>query len=215
VGIAGRRAAALEKTAAEYPHNIVAERIDVTDAGAPAALGRLVSRLGGMDVYLHVAGIGFQNHDLDPDIEMRTVNTDVDGFTRMICAAYRYFAGHGGGRIAAVSSIAGTRGLGAAASYSASKRFQNTYLDALAQLARMQRLDIRFTDIRPGFVATPLLDDGKRYPMLLRPERVADRIFRAVVRGRRSVAVDWRYAVLVFLWRLIPQPVWERLTVRN
>ena len=67
--------------------------------------------------------------------------------TRMTTAAYGYFAAHGGGRIAVVSSIAGTRGLGVAAADSASKRFQNPYIDSLAQLARMQGSKIRFTDI--------------------------------------------------------------------
>ena len=84
--------------------------------------------------------------------------------------AFDYFRKQGGGHLAAISSIAGTKGLGAAAAYSASKRYQNTYLDALAQLSRMQRLDIRITDIRPGFVDTPLLREGK-YPMLMRPEK--------------------------------------------
>lgn len=215
VGAAGRRAEELERLRAEAPQNVVTERIDIMSEDADEALLRLVGRMGGMDVYLHVAGVGFQNPQLGEDVEMLTAATNVAGFTRMVSAAYRYFAAHGGGRIAAVSSIAGTRGLGMAAAYSASKRYQNTYLDSLAQLARMAQLDIRFTDIRPGFVATPLLDDGKRYPMLMRPERVARRIFDAVLRGRRSVVVDARYAVLVFFWRLIPRFVWERLPIRN
>jgi len=46
-------------------------------------------------------------------------------------------------------------------SYSATKAFQNTYIEALAQQAAIRRLPITFTDIRPGFVNTPLLDDGK------------------------------------------------------
>lgn len=215
VGVAGRRTAELERLRAEAPRSVAAECIDVTADDAADALHRLVEKTGGMDVYLHVAGIGFQNPPLDADIELRTAATNVAGFTRMISAAYRYFASHGGGHIAAVSSIAGTRGLGAAAAYSASKRYQNTYLDSLAQLARMERLDIRFTDIRPGFVATSLLDDGKRYPMLMRPERVARSIFDAILRGRRSVVIDRRYAVLVFFWRLIPRFIWERLPIRN
>ena len=88
-------------------------------------------RLGGMDVYFHVAGVGSQNPQLDPTVELHTVRTNVEGFTRMTTAAYGYFAAHGGGRIAVVSSIAGTRGLGVAAAYSASKRFQNTYRDQM------------------------------------------------------------------------------------
>ena len=167
-----------------------------------------------MDVYLHVAGVGSQNPQLDPAVELHTVRTNVEGFTRMTTAAYGYFAAHGGGRIAVVSSIAGTRGLGVAAAYSASKRFQNTYIDSLAQLARMQGSKIRFTDIRPGFVATALLRNAD-YPMLMRPEKVAEKLFRALERGKRRIVIDHRYALLVRLWRLIPQGVWEQLPIRS
>jgi len=151
VGAAGRRSEELERLRGLAPQQVETEAIDVTDDAAPAALERLIERLGGMDVYLHVAGVGSQNPQLDPTVELHTVRTNVEGFTRMTTAAYGYFAAHGGGRIAVVSSIAGTRGLGVAAAYSASKRFQNTYIDSLAQLARMQGSKIRFTDIRPGF----------------------------------------------------------------
>ena len=92
--------------------------------------------------------------------------------------------------------------------------YQNTYLDALAQLSRMQRLDIRITDIRPGFVDTPLLREGK-YPMLMRPEKVATRIVRALGQRKRRIVIDRRYAVLVFFWRLIPEWLWERLPIRT
>ena len=47
------------------------------------------------------------------------------GFTRMIGEAYRYFAKQGSGHIAAITSIAGTKGLGPAPSYSATKALQN------------------------------------------------------------------------------------------
>ncbi len=137
VGAAGRRAEELERLRELAPQQVVTEPIDITGEAAPAALERLIERLGGMEIYLHVSGVGSQNPQLDPQIELHTVRTNVEGFTRMTTAAYRYFAAHGGGRLAVVSSIAGTRGLGTAAAYSASKRFQNTYIDSLAQLARM------------------------------------------------------------------------------
>lgn len=210
VGAAGRDLARLEELRAIG----VAEamRIDVLDDDAPARLSELISALGGCDVYLHCSGIGYNNPALDAALEVSTVETNGVGFTRMTTAAFNYFRAHGGGQLAAISSIAGTRGMGGAAAYSATKRYQNTYLDALAQLSRMERSGIRITDIRPGFVDTPLLGDGK-YPMPMRPEKVANSIFRAIVRRRRRVVIDGRYAVLVRLWRLIPQWIWERMKV--
>ncbi len=213
VGIAGRRAEALEAVRSTAPSQVVAQPIDVTDANAPEHLARLIERLGGMDIYLHCAGIGHNNPELQTGLELDTLRTNGEGFVRMTTAAFNYFRAHGGGQLAAISSIAGTKGMGAAPAYSATKRMQNTYLDALAQLTRMNRLDIRITDIRPGFVDTPLLKEGK-YPMLMRADRVAATIVRALKKRRRRIVIDRRYAVLVFFWRMIPQCLWERLTIK-
>lgn len=215
VGAAGRRAALLKALQDEAPEQVEIEPIDVTDTTADEQLVRLIERLGGMDIYLHSSGIGAQNEALDPAIELATARTNGEGFIRMVTAAYTWLREHGGGQIAVISSIAGTRGLGAAPAYSATKRMQNTYIDALAQLARMQHAKIRFTDIRPGFVATPLLANDGGYPMLMPADRVARRIFRAIVRQRRRVVIDGRFALLVFFWRLIPAWLWERLPVRK
>ena len=118
-------------------------------------------------------------------------------------------------RQSVISSIAGTKGLGVAPSYSATKRYQNIYIDALAQLSRMEKQPITFTDIRPGFVRTDLLKDGRNYPMLMSPQYAALRIANAIDRKKRRAIIDWRYAILVFLWRLIPEWLWERLPIRN
>ena len=152
---------------------------------------------------------------LDIDIELNTARTNVEGFTRMVDTAFDYFKQHGGGHLAVISSIAGTKGLGIAPAYSATKRFQNTYIDALEQLSHLQKLNIRFTDIRPGFVATALLGDGKHYPMLMKADKVGQAITRALNRKRRTVIIDGRYRVLVFFWRLIPRRLWKRLPVKT
>ncbi len=214
VGAAGRNEEALAALKALAPGQIETQRIDITHNDAPQQLTGLAERLGGMDIYFHASGIGKRNIELEPGIELATLRTNGEGFVRMVTAAFGWFRMHGGGHIAVISSIAGTRGLGSAPAYSATKRLQNTYIDALAQLARMERIPIRFTDIRPGFVATPLLA-GDDYPMLMQPASVARRIFRAIRRRRRRIIIDRRYAVLVFFWQLLPAWLWERLPVRK
>lgn len=214
VGVAGRRLERLEAFREQAPGQVEIQQLDVTEADAVDKLHLLIDKLGGMDLFLLSTGIGNQNRSLNPEIELATVNTNAVGFTRMVTAAYHYFQKQGEGHLAVISSIAGTKGLGAAPSYSATKRFQNTYIDALAQLARMEKLPISFTDIRPGFVKTDLLKNDK-YPLLMRPERVAQRIVHALQRKKRSVIIDWRYAILVFFWKMIPRYIWERLSIHN
>ena len=214
LGVAARRTDALQEIKEINPANVETASIDITDADASQHLMELIDRIGGLDLFFLASGIGKQNTALAIDIEMKTVETNVLGFTRMVDTAFHYFVRHHGGHIAVISSIAGTKGLGVAPAYSATKRFQNTYIDALAQLSRMQRLNIRFTDIRPGFVATDLLRNGK-YPMLMRADKVALCIVRSLERKKRTVIIDRRYRLLVFFWRMIPRWLWERLPIKN
>lgn len=214
VGVAGRREEELEKLRQSAPGQVCTQRIDVTREDAPALLEQLITKMGGMDVFLLSSGIGKQNLSLCPDIELQTAATNVSGFIRMVNAAYHYFEQQGKGHIAVISSIAGTKGLGSAPAYSATKRFQNTYLDALDQLAHMNKL-IHFLHRHPSRICRhPLLKDDK-YPLLMHAPYVASQIVRAISRRKRVAVIDRRYQMLVFFWKLIPGWLWVRLPVRN
>lgn len=231
VGIAGRREERLVQMAQATPGIVAHRQIDVTKEDAPTELHKLIEELGGMDLYVHSSGIGWENVTLDADKELKTVETNGVGFVRMVSAAYNWFAEQRAdeakqraegdeqrasskerkARIACITSIARTRGLGAAPAYSATKRMQAHYLECLSQQARMRHLNIGITDIRPGFVATDLIA-GSHFPLQLKAEDVARTIVRAIERGNEVVTIDWRYRLLVAAWQLIPRWLWVRLT---
>ena len=243
VGIAGRRIERLEEVKrntnlliSESPKASKGEiacyqQIDVTSPEAPSLLLKLIEKLGGMDLYFHSSGIGWQNNSLDIEKEMKTVETNGLGFVRMVDTAFNWFAQQNQGqepgqgqrqgkdrscdtyRIACITSIAGTKGLGAAPAYSATKRFQNHYLECLTQQAHMRHLPIAITDIRPGFVKTDLIA-GSNYPLQLTPQEVALQIVNAIERGKTVKTIDWKYSILVSLWRMIPKWIWTRLTIK-
>ena len=206
VGVAARRLDLLQTIGAAD-----VEQVDVTSADAPEKLMQLVDRLGGRDLFFYASGIGKQNRELTPDIELATVETNGLGFTRMIGCAYRFFAQQGRGHIAAITSIAGTKGLGPAPAYSATKAMQNVYLQALEQQANARKLDIRFTDIRPGFVDTALLSGSFHYPMMLKPQAVAREIVSAIEHHKHIRVIDWKYRILTAVWRRIPRCIWRRI----
>ncbi|MDE7142244.1 MAG: SDR family NAD(P)-dependent oxidoreductase, partial [Muribaculaceae bacterium] len=197
----------------EFPGRVGAWPLDVTSDDAPAALEALAGRLGGMDAYFHIAGIGYDNAGYAPGPDLLTAATNVAGFTRMMDAAWVYFARTGRpGRIAAVTSVAGTRGIGTLASYSASKAYQQHYLQAMRQRARTSRLPLTVTDIRPGWVLTPLLPGSPGdYPLAMTGERAGELVTRGFLSGRAVVTVDWRWRALCALWRLVPDFVWSRM----
>ena len=215
VGIAGRREELLRTMMADEEGIVAYEVIDVTAADAAEGLQRLIGKLGRMDLYFHSSGIGYQNMPLDAEKELRTVETNCLGMARLTGEAFRYFEAHPEreGQLAVISSIARTKGLGAAPAYSASKRFTSHYLECLCQLTHIKRLrHIYITDIRPGFVRTPLIE-GSHFPMQLDAGKVAVDIVNAVERRKAVVTINVLYRVLVFFWQLIPRWLWVRLRV--
>lgn len=215
VGAAARREDKLLELKALYPENIHTEILDVNDDSTPGNLMRFIKRLGGADIIFLSAGIGWANPSLELEKDIATVQTNVMGFIRIINTAYNYFKNENpNGQIAAISSVAGTKGIGVSASYSASKSFNSTYLEALAQLARIDETKITVTDIRPGFVRTDLLAPDRKYPMLMTPESAAGSITDAILKRKNACVINRKWAFVVFLWRLVPRRLWTKLKIK-
>lgn len=213
-GLAARHTKELHALKEKYPDCVEYESIDVTHADGPKKLEDLIDKLGGMDIYFHVAGIGYANPTLAPHREAEMIATNAAGFARMVSAAYGYYRDNGiKGQIVALTSVAGTNGIGEMAAYSASKKCAQTYLVALEQLANKEKVDITFTDIRPGWIRTPLLDSDKSYPMEMTLDYVVPQIIRAIVKHPRVAYIDARWAAVCAAWKAIPDAVWAKMNV--
>ena len=216
VGVAGRREDILAKMVAETEGIVAYGVIDVTMPSAVDGLRLLIGKMGGMDMYFHSSGIGYQNTDLDADKELKTIETNCLGMARLVGEAFRYFENHPetDGTIAVISSIARTKGLGAAPAYSASKRFTSHYLESLCQLTGIKGIrNIHISDIRPGFVKTPLIE-GSNFPMQLDAGKVAASIVDGIDKRRSVITVNWIYSLLVFFWQMIPRRIWVKMRVK-
>ncbi|MDE6811135.1 MAG: SDR family NAD(P)-dependent oxidoreductase, partial [Muribaculaceae bacterium] len=216
VGVAGRNKEMLERLRLMAPERIKSAEIDITMEDAVSRLEKLIEILGGMNVYLHCSGILTDEDKLDEVSQMKVITTNAVGFARMISGAYRYYKRNGRGvgsgcQIAAITSIAGFRGLSELPGYSASKAFDIHYLEALRQRADAENLHLTITDIRPGWTRTPLLTSGKRYLLEMSEERVADSIFRAIEKKRRNVVIGLRWKVLTSFQRILPSSIWSKL----
>lgn len=216
VGIAARREPQLKAIYDRFPESVVYRTIDITSPDAVERFYDLIEATGGMDILLLASGVGHINPQLEVATDVTTTETNAVGAVRILDAAYRYFrdtANNAPGQIAVITSVAGTKGIGIAASYSASKRFQSTYIDALDQLAHQEHVNVRFTDIRPGFIRTPLLKDGRRYPLEMAIDYAAPLIEKAILQRKRVAVIDSRWRVVVALWRLVPQCVWSHIAL--
>lgn len=206
VGAAGRNINALNTLKEQAPERVVAAQIDITRPDAADKLRALITSLGGIEIYFHCSGI---LRESDPQA---TVETNVGGFVRMVNAAYDYFSKQeSAGRLVAITSIAGTRGLADLAVYSASKAFDSTFLEALRQRADRNGVPVRVVDIKPGWTRTPLLDSDKSYLLEMDENIVCQKIFNAILHARRTVTVGLRWRILCFVQRHLPNWLWERL----
>lgn len=215
VGVAARSTQPLQDLAARYPGRVAWSRIDINDAEAPAQLLALIDNMGGVDTYVHVSGIYAHNPGLDAEAESRVAQTNVIGFTAMIDTMFNYFAERpDGGHIAAITSIAGTRGIGDMPAYSASKSYDREYLTALQQLAHGRYLPVTITDIRPGWIRTPLVDPDRDYILQMSLDKALPLIIRAIESRHQRVTIGLRWRIVTTLWRLLPTAFWTRMHPR-
>ncbi len=210
VGAAGRRTALLDELKRQYPNAVYTKEMDVCDDTTVDRLHELIDEMGGMDVLFINAGYGKQTEELELQNELQTAAVNVKGFTTLVVAGYNYFkeqqtAGH----IVATSSVASVRALRQAPAYSASKRYMRHYVDCLAQRAKHEKLNIRFTTLMPGFIETDFIKDG-RYPLVTSLAKANRIIFAAIEKKKRSIYLPFYWNFIVFFWRLIPKFIWER-----
>jgi len=116
-----------------------------------------------------------------------------------------------GGCIVALASVAGDRGRASNAVYGASKAGLAAFLSGLRN--RLARSGVRVITVKPGLVDTPMTGHLSKNRLYTSPERVARDVIRAVD-GRSDVVYTpwwWRWVMLVL--RLIPEPVFKRLSL--
>lgn len=210
VGITGRRGNLLDGFARSYPEGRVFTKVfDVSDGTASESLAELVGEMGGVDVCLYSSGYGHTNTDLDPALELGQIDVNAKGFVRCAVWLFSYWADNGlKGHMAVISSVASILPLGVCPSYSATKKFEAFYTEALRQLAVIRRADIRMTVIKPGFVNTDFIH-GRHFPMTVRKEKAAAQIVRAIEHNKKTAVIDRRWAALGLLMRLLPSPLWN------
>lgn len=210
VGITGRREEALSTIKKQYPDRASSRVMDVRSDECMLVLSELIAEMGGMDRIIYCAGIGQQNHNLDISTELDIVSTNVNGFTRIVDYAFNYFkGGTSRGHIVDIASVAGIKALRQSTAYSATKRYQIHYINCLAQKANKEKLPISFTTILPGFIKTDMLKH--KYPFVISLDKGARLIYKAIERNMRRTIVPGRWRVVVFVWRLIPNRLWEKL----
>lgn len=209
VGITARRLDFLENLQKELPNKSYLRKMDVGDpSAARLILAELVEEMGGLDIIVLNAGIG----DSKPswELEQQIIMVNIAGFTALGNWAVEYFEAKGGGQIVGISSVASVRGTHIATVYSASKAYISSYMEGLQQRSNRKRQGITVTDIRPGFVATPMTQENKGMFWVATPQKAARQIYNAILNKRRVVYITRRWWLVAQLIKCIPDFLWLR-----
>ena len=221
LGITGRReqllqsfreefSSALPRSANGESHLIATACFDVTGNDNIAHLQSLVHQIGGLDLLIYNSGFGDPSPELDWEIDKKTVDINVRGFTEIVNWAFRYFVNQGYGHIAATSSVASNRGNSFAPAYSASKAFISTYLEGLYIKSERMKLPIFVTDIQPGFVRTKEINVKGQF-WVVPVKKAARQIFRAIERKKFRAFISRRWWLVARLMHLAPRFLYSKI----
>ncbi|MCY4729630.1 SDR family NAD(P)-dependent oxidoreductase [Natronomonas gomsonensis] len=199
LGLAARRTDRLRAVGEDIGGAHVAE-IDVTQPDARERFDDLVDSLGGVDLVVVSSGIGRHNPDLGWEPERDTVDVNVRGFTAIATAAMEHFEATDGGHLVGISSVAGEIGSPTLPAYSASKAYVSRYLEGLRYRAGDE---ITVTDVRPGFVDTPMSPETERF-WECSPETAAGQIARAISKEKSVAYVTRRWWLVSKVLGLLP-----------
>lgn len=212
VGITGRRKELLVAFRSKYPKNVFLSDFDVVKDDVESKLSDLTSVLGGLDLLVISAGVGYQNPDLEVSKEFEAIQTNVVAFARVALWAFNYFKGQKGGHLAGISSIAGIRGLDICPSYSASKGFEAIFLESLRRKSYQEKLEIGVTTIIPGFVDTAM-GQSKQAFWRASVDEASRKIFSALEDKCDKVYVTERWRFIAFILNLVPDFIFKRVKV--
>jgi len=211
VGIVGRRSELFPELQKEIPTEVYFKCIDVAKTSeAMNLLGELIKEMGGVDVIVIGAGVGFINPNLNWEQEKETIDVNVSGFTAMANVAFKHFCKQGSGQVVGISSIAAIRGGGDSPAYNASKAFMSNYLEGLRQKTSKLKIPIVVTDIQPGFVNTAMAK-GEGLFWVASPEKAAKQIFKAIKSKRKHAYITKRWRIVAWLLMIMPDWLYNKL----
>lgn len=190
--------------------NLAIKHLDCLDDNSSEQIDEMVENLDGLDLLVLSAGIGNLNQNLGFKVENNANKLNVLAFTEIMDWSYRFFEKQGHGHLVGITSISGLFGSRVAPAYHAAKSYQITYLDGLKQKAKKSGMPIYITDIRPGFVDTPLTK-GKKMIWVASKETAAKQIFRLIKKRKAYGYITKRWGLVATLIKLLPTWVRVRL----
>ncbi len=112
------------------------------------------------------------------------------------------------GRLGVITSVAGERGRQSNNIYGSAKGGLSILLAGIQH--QLHGKDVSVTDIRPGFVATPMTAHLKQGFLFVEPETIAKSLVNAIDAGRSVVYLPWFWRWIMLIIRCVPRFLFHR-----
>lgn len=186
---------------------------DVTDKNSVAeAYKSAIEKFGHIDLAILNSGVG---HEITPENYSsewaeKIINTNFLGVIYWIEQLLPDMMKRKSGYIAGVSSLADNRGFSGSGFYCSSKAALTIYLEGLR--IELKKYGIIVSNIRPGFVKTPMTDKNKFHmPFLMDIYKAAKKIKKGIEKEKNIIQFPFPTVFLTRLVGLFPQTIYEFL----
>lgn len=214
--LAGRDGGELKRIAADlrvrYRVQVETQRLDLLAAARhEAVLDKVQESLGGLHGVVLAAGeLGDQAEAArDPELLARVLNTNFTAAAALLTRCANRLEAQGAGFIVAIGSVAGDRGRQSNYPYGAAKGGLALFLQGLRN--RLHPAGVRVLTVKPGFVDTAMTYGLSGMFLVADPRQVGRRIVRALAGGRDVIYVPWFWRYILWIIRVIPEPLFKRL----
>jgi short-subunit dehydrogenase len=147
----------------------------------------------------------------DAEAVVRAFTTNATSVIALLTRLGEVFEAQGHGTLAVISSVAGDRGRPSNYVYGAAKGAVSLFAQGLR--ARLAKRGVRVVTVKPGFVDTPMTAHLPKNPLFASPEKVGERIYRALERGADVVYAPGFWRPVMAGIRAVPERLFKRLSL--
>jgi decaprenylphospho-beta-D-erythro-pentofuranosid-2-ulose 2-reductase len=210
--LAGRDEQRLAAAGKELPVQVRTVPYDALDTDSHQAFADAVFAAGHLDLVISAAGVLIPQADLERDVRRAAamIETNFTGHVSTLLAVGNRLRAQGRGTIVVLSSVAAVRPRKANPVYGSAKAGLDAFARGLADL--LHGTGVRVLLVRPGFVTGRMTAGMPPAPLATTPEAVGKATAAALRHGQATVWVPPALAGLALLLRLVPRPLWRRIS---
>jgi decaprenylphospho-beta-D-erythro-pentofuranosid-2-ulose 2-reductase len=212
VVLAGRDEARLAEAGRTLPYQIRTITYDALEMGGHQALVDALSAHSPVDLVISAAGVLIPQADVEADVTLAAtmIGTNLTGHVTALLAIAARMREQRFGTIVVLSSVAAVRPRKANFVYGSAKAGLDAFARGLAD--SLHGSGVRVVLVRPGFVTGRMTAGMPPAPLATTPAKVGAATAAAVRDGRDKVWIPAPLAVLSLALRLVPRPVWRRVS---